>query len=222
MRRLLAIALLAMPGSVGAISSHQNWIFGTRPYETVPAFEADLEYNAHYIEGPSPVAGWRHGLAVELGILDDWMASGLARVDASGRFLPEVSSRLRFGEAGQFPVDLALAGRWERVEDHDIFSGGPVLALELWDHSLALNAFGHSDEDFEFRAAWRSAYLAWFLQVGLEGQYLLKSNRGGLGPQLFFNFIGDLSLSLGAWIPSGRPEDWQARLTLDFTLFQNP
>jgi hypothetical protein len=155
--------------------------------------------------------------------LDHFNVTTVGSIDKAGEFFPEIRSRLRFGEAGQFPLDFALAGEWSRVYGHDTYAGGPVLAVEIYENSLAANIFASSDENIDLRLGWRSPYITYTLKAGLEWRRLGESKASGLGPQLIFDAPGDLSLTLGGWFPL-KPEGapFSLRVRLDFTLFPHP
>lgn len=214
----IAVAMLLVAGALGA-SSIEPWVAGTRPYETVPYFELNA--------GGFADLGSRHngGVRLDYGILDHWSLQGIWEgndAPPAGQMWV-LGTQLRLGEQGQYPVDLACFAALRKPQREDGTGvpdslGGLLLAKELAGHSLSLNGSYSGQDGLSFNLGYRSPYLFWTLQAGLEIQ--VQSARRYV-PQLSVELPGDIAFQCGAgWNSAEGDPSWL--FSLSYELFPNP
>jgi hypothetical protein len=203
----LALLFWVLPLALQA--GPELWLGGTRPYETVPYKELNAELYSNFSAT---------GLRLEGGLLDCWMLSlsGETR-SVSGPGAWSFGSRLRLGEAGEWPADLSafydgsLGATLKQ-------SFGLGLEREFWDNEVALNGEAHESGPWTASAAYQTPYLWWTLRAGVDLHYLDQAGPWPLTPQLSFELPGDISLRLGASLDSRTT--WLLRLS--YEIFPSP
>lgn len=213
------LCILLAAGGLQA-SSIEPWLGGTRPYETVP-FE---EVNA--IGTASTGSNAQAGLNLDWGLLDhwslqtNWSDSSLG----SGTEYGLLGTELRLGEEGDYPLDLSIA--WNDSDSWGSVSGPLeqqyvfVFAKEIAENSFCGNLLYDSLDGFEGRLAYRSPYLYWTLQAGLELAVSRDSSQECVLPQLLFLLPGDIGLGLGPSLWPKEGTSWVFHLS--YEIFPNP
>ena len=216
MKKALALGMMIFGGGLSA-SSTMTWLGGTLPYETVSYRELDMEAAYQSIQR-SPQ------LNLEAGLTDHWMIAALGSfpLDAGQRSYL-VSSRYRFSEEGNWPLDVAV---WIKEAFYDssgpgvqVLRPGLILAKVLGEHSVSLNASYDSLRGLMGQFGYRSPYFYWATRAGLEWSFGDHENL--LTPQLEWMPPGDIAVRLGgSWEKDGGFDGW--RLALSYELFPTP
>jgi hypothetical protein len=206
----LFMALFLLGASLYGHSSDEPWLGGTRPYETVPFFEANLM-------GQGQFGGWQQAGAgrLEVGILDHWMLWGAWGSQPTTK----LGTQVRLFESGYLPVDLGAY--YEGIYGNAAWTqrAGAVIALETNEQSLCLNTGWH-EGGAEAQIAYRSPFIFWTLRWGAE-VYFDGGNVIPLVPQISAMLPGDLALQFGAYFQ----DDWNPSfflLSLSYEIFPNP
>lgn len=212
---LVGIALLGLTAQAQATA--QLWLDGNRPYETVPYREMDTEVYSGLAPGAS--AG---GLRLEYG-LSDWamvLGSG-AYQSGTSSWIASAGGRVKFFSAGTLPLDLALFYDANFSQAPLNQRLGVVLAREIGEHSFAVNLGSDDFKGFLTSAGYKTPFLYWTLQLGLEGSYYAADGSWTCTPQLISQLPGDIAFEVGARV-KGKGEAPTWLLSLSYEIFPTP
>lgn len=232
LRITLWVLLLSVPTS-GVFAHRDDYINETFVFQTLQAKEFEPELWLESANGTASESSFRAiAGAFEYGITNRWMVDGFARWLDPGdgdssfqRFRAE--TRVRFGEEGDRPVDLAASFETEYEKEEESGRAGsrgtstwgwtmtPRLVLSR-DLGSEFNVTLNLDLGRQFgsgvRDRWVPGYAVAarypreaFLRYGFEFRQDFAEKRTTLlVPQAWFSFSHDATLKLGAGIdPSG-------------------
>lgn len=232
-----AICLLSTPGAAWA--HRDDYLDETLVYLTLEHSELEPEYWLDYGRRPDAAEPgatehfFAHNLALEYGISDRWMVDGRATVDSPEGGATELESgrletRLRFGEEGSRPVDVAISGEmnWERDEDGTASLGIEprlVLSKDLLDRlNLTLNLSEEVplDEhdpslhvDYGVRFDWTD-----LVRVGSEVKVDLDRHLSAVIPQIWFTPLPDVTVKAGWSVGFDRDEERFVRIAVEIEI----
>lgn len=219
MRKMGLLALLLLPRWAMAFGgSSESWLGGTRPWDTVPYFEANVGLQAHGGQGQAGL-----GPLLEAGLLDQLMLSGAYDQPADGS-AGSGEALLTLRETGFPRWRPALAATLRSVigPRGTQWRPGLVAAVEPWDFSIVANV-----EDADGSAALRfgawTPYLTSFFRVGFEA--CSSTDLGApwrLLPQATLQFPGDISFVLGGETLSQGSAAWSWLARASYQLFPSP
>lgn len=229
----LAVLLgLLLPGT--ALAHRDDYLDETLVYLTLDRGEVEVEYWFDYGWGTSGSEDFlRHNVANEWGFTNHWMADGRATwvqpVGGGTRFdSGRMETRLRFGEEGEHPVDVAVSGEanWERDEEGALTFGlEPRLVLSKDVHetmNFTLNLAEEVPVKSGAAAPIASAGIRYnwtrLVRVGSELHYDLRERGGSAIPQIWLAFGPDLTLKFGLSEGLGRNAENFGRIALEAEL----
>ncbi len=218
MRRLLLLLALSVSRQLAAFGgSSESWLGGTRPWDTVPYFEANVGVQARGGQGQTGV-----GPLLEIGLLDQLMLSGTWDQPTDGTLgSGEALLTVREASFPRWRPALALTLRSVISPTGTQWRPGLVAAIEPWDQSLVVNV-----EDVQGTAALRfgywTPYLVSFFRLGFEATSTSSLDAPWkLLPQATLQFPGDISFVFGATLSQGSaPWGWLCRAS--YQLFPSP
>ncbi len=198
--------------SPAAFAHREDYLDETLVFLTLEEQEVEPEYWLDYGGRSDPQSHFlRHSLALEYGITNHWMVDGRGTVEtrlgqetefASAR----IESRYRFGEEGERYVDIAVSGdaNSERLADGTNqygFEPRLILSKDLEALNFTLNVPVELPLDggpaaFRLNAGARYNAASW-IRVGSEMKYDFSTAQGALIPQLWFTFVGSMTIKLG-------------------------
>lgn len=206
----LGLLLTLAVSQAAAHSSPEPWLTGPLAYETVAPFEVDLRALGSIGPGASAQAELETGL---------WSHASLWARGGSGVPAWDLGTRLRFSQAGAWPLDLGAYGRLQPGLEAAKPRAGAIVARELWGNSFCANIEG-GEAGTSWSAGWRSGYVLSSTRLGLSASGA-ASGSPTWTPQIGFYLPGEISLQLGARFIPGAAEA-QGLASLSWLLFPSP
>lgn len=216
--RSLALALLLFPACGRAeLASALPWLGGTLPSEPLQYREYDLRLSNRLQDG-LPLWGFQcdaglGGLPLigqaSMSLEWDWQGAQGRQLLYGLRIAPEYFTLY---------ADLA----WSDAQTMGDRRVGAAKSLYLGDWQFALNSgalLRGTSTAWENHAAIRSPYLFWFTQLGLDGAWISEGNLKNITPQLYINWVGDISIQAGTTLGNSAPL-WS--FILSYEIFPSP
>jgi hypothetical protein len=212
---LLGLGLLAAPLAADN-GSPEQWLDGTRAWDSTPQEEADVQALSAFGDGrPALGAGLRTGLWDTLQAGGYWLPALPGGADSA-----ELNLKWRLDSPPGLLPGLAAYGRAPWSGGAWTWRGGLVAEWDALDSSLALNAEAGEAGAWGLRAAAWTPYLAYALRLGAEAAWR-PAGAAVITPQLALNLPGDVSVDLGLRLdPGTHGHAWLLRLS--YELFPSP
>jgi len=209
------MALLAAPLAADN-GSPEQWLDGTRAWDSTPQEEADVQLLSAFGDGrPNLGAGLRAGLTDTLQAGGQWLPALPGGTDSA-----ELNLKWRLDAPPGLWPGLAAYGRAPWCDGTWTWRGGLAAEWDPLDGSLALNAEAGEAGAWGLRAAAWTPYVLYAVRLGVEAAWQ-QAGEAVVTPQVALNFPGDVSLDLGLRLDPGRADQrWLLRLS--YELFPSP
>lgn len=232
-RWLMGVVLSAglIPGSGGA---HMRNYLDTYGYPTLEKGRSEIELHTERRDPDKGDGFWVHQTEVEYGVTNRWTTAlyGVF-VDGQGFSAVKWENRYRLGEAGLWPVDVALYGEIKKAngdKDEDELEAKVILSKDWGRWNLSVNPILEAEREIE-----PSGEKEWELESALAAGLSLREGLGTrvtpgveiyaaehktrITPGLYIDLFPDVRFNIGAGIGLEKAADdlqWKTLLEIEF------